>query len=128
MTTQPSPKLYTVLLTELGAYRLTVAADDSDQAERIAKRALFERDRLPDGMHIVTREADAVAEPEHNPPIRQFRVAATYKVDFELTVPAATPSEASVHAKRLYDLNCGPFEFDMLDERVSAFTAEEVVS
>ena len=45
-----------------------------------------------------------------------------------MTVPAANREEAQRHAKRLYDINCGPFDFEMTDQRVGPFTAEEVRS
>jgi hypothetical protein len=121
--------LYTVTLTDLGTYTVTVAADTPAEAENIAKSVLFEEaTNFPAGMRVIKREADAKAEPAVDLPVRQFRVDATYRIDFQLTVPAASREEAQLHARRLYDINCGPFEFDMTDQRVGPFTAEEVLS
>ena len=78
-------------------------------------------------MRIIKRDSEAKAEPAELP-VRQFRVGATYRVDFELTVPAASREEAERHARRLYEVNCGPFEFELTDQRVGPFTAEEVPS
>lgn len=121
--------LYTVTLTDLGTYTVTVAADTPGEAESIAKTILFEEAAtFPAGLRIIKREADATAEPAVDVPVRQFRVDATYKIDFQMTVPAANREEAQRHARRLYDINCGPFEFERTDERVGPFTAEEVLS
>lgn len=120
--------LYTVTLTDLGTYTVTVAADTPAEAESIATTILYEEAyQLPSGMRIVKREADAKAEPAVDLPVRQFRVDATYTIDFQMTVPAATREEAQRHARRLYELNCGPFDFERTDERVGPFTAEEVL-
>ena len=60
-------QLYTVTLTDLGTYRVTVAADTPAEAESIAKTVLFEEAALPPGMTIVKREVDATAEPGGRP-------------------------------------------------------------
>ena len=120
---------FTVTLTDLATYRLTVAASSADEAKRIAKTVLHEEaTTLPDGMSIVKRETDATAEPAQDASLRPYRVHATYKLDFAMTVPAACGREAEVHARRLYDENCGPYEFEVGDERVGPFTAGEVRS
>ena len=120
---------FTVTLTDLAPYRLTVAAGNADEAKRIAKTVLAEEaTTLPDGMTIIKREIAATAEPVHDASLRPYRVHATYKLDFAMTVPAATGSEAERHARRLYDENCGPYEFEVGDERVGPFTAGEVRS
>lgn len=121
--------LYSVTLTDLGTYTVTVAADTPSEAESIAKTILFEEAaNFPTGMKVVKREADAKAESASDLPVRQFRVGATYKIDFEMTVPAANREEAERHARRLYEENCGPFEFEMTNQRVGPFVAEEVRS
>lgn len=120
---------FTVTLTDLATYRVTVAACSADEAKSIAKTVLTEEaTTLPDGMSITKRETDATAEPAHDASLRPYRVHATYKLDFAMTVPAATASEAERHARRLYDENCGPYEFEVGDERVGLFTAGELRS
>lgn len=121
--------LYTVTLTDLGTYEVTVAADTPKEAEQIAKHILWEEaSELPPDLRVVKRETEARAALAGELPIRTFRVCATYKLDFSLTVPATSREEAARHAKRLYEVNCGPFEFDHEGDRVTAFEAEEVVS
>ena len=121
--------LYTVNLIDLGTYAVTVVADTPGEAQSIAKTILYEEaTQLPAGMSIVKREAEANAELATDLPVRQFRVGATYKIDFEMTVPAANREEAERHARRLYAKNCGPFDFEMTDQRVGPFVAEEVRS
>ena len=61
-------------------------------------------------------------------PIRQFQVSGTTTIEFSMVVPASDGAEAERHARRLYEENCGPFEFQMDDERVGPFRAREVVS
>jgi hypothetical protein len=122
-------QLFTVTLTDLGTYRVTVAAGTPAEAQSIAKGILFEEaTTLPPGMTIVKREADAIVEPARDLPIRQFRVSGSYSLDFAMTVPAASRDEAERHARRLYEENCGPFEFETGDDRVGPFTAREVAS
>jgi hypothetical protein len=120
---------FTVTVTDLATYRLTVAACSTDEAKRIAKTVLYEEaTTLPDGMTIITRDTDALAEPAQDVAVRQFRVDGIYRLDFSMTVPAANAREAERHARRLYDENCGPHEFEIGDDRVGPFTAREVVS
>lgn len=122
-------RLYAVEITDLGTYRLTVAADTPVEAEAVAKETLWEEaTTLPAGMKLGQRETKAGAEELATPPVRQFTVSATYSLDFEMTVPAATREEAEKHAARLYRVNCGLFEFNHCGDRVSRFVAEEVVS
>jgi hypothetical protein len=124
-----SYKSFTVTLTDLATYRLNVAACSADEAKRIAKTVLYEEaTTLPDGMTIITRDTEALAEPAQDAAQRQFRVDATYRLSFSMTVSAASASEAERHARRLYDENCGPHEFDIGDDRVGTFSAREVVS
>jgi hypothetical protein len=124
-----SNKLFTVTLTDLGTYTVTVAAETPAEAQSIAKGILFEEaTTLAPGMSIIKREADAIAEPAKDLPIRQFRVTGTHSIVFSMTVPAANRQEAECHARRLYDENCGPFEFEHDDQRTGPFTAREVAS
>lgn len=124
-----STRLYTVEVTDLGTYRIAVAADTPAEAELVARETLYEEGTsLPTGMKLAQRETKAVAEELATPTVRQFTVSATYSLDFEMTVPAATREEAEKHAARLYRVNCGPFEFAHCGDRVSRFVAEEVVS
>ena len=56
MTTQ----LYTVTVTDLGTYQVTVAAASAKDAQFIAKEVLTEEaTKLPGGMTIIKRELDA---------------------------------------------------------------------
>ncbi|MEQ1718396.1 MAG: hypothetical protein ABL907_20835 [Hyphomicrobium sp.] len=120
---------FTVMLTDLATYRINVAACSADEAKSIAKTVLHvEATTLPDGMTIVTRETDATAEPAQDASLRPYRVHGTYKLDFSMTLPAACARDAEVHARRLYDENCGPYEFEVGDERVGPFTAGEMRS
>lgn len=120
--------LYTVTLTDLGTYTVTVAADTPDEAISVAKEVLHEEAFAPsDGLTIVKRETDAIAELAPSP-VQMYRVRATYKLDFSMTVPASSRDEAARHAKRLYAVNMGPFEFQHHGDRVTAFIAEEVLS
>ncbi|MGD9828462.1 MAG: hypothetical protein AB7E70_21290 [Hyphomicrobiaceae bacterium] len=124
-----SHDLYTVTLTDLGTYTLTVAASTPREAESIAKSVLFEEwTQMPTRMTTVKREAEAKAEPVATPPVREFRVAGSYSIQFEIAVPASTASEAEQHAKRLYAENCGPYEFNTGEETVTWFAAREVQS
>ncbi|MBA4173394.1 MAG: hypothetical protein C0511_12305 [Hyphomicrobium sp.] len=125
MTTQ----LYTVTVTDLGSYRVTVAADTPREAENIAKTLLTEEaTNLPAGTSIVSREVAATAEPATDLLVRRFQVSATYAIEFAMIVPGTDVRDAERHARRLYDENCGPFEFEMGEEHVGPFTAREVVS
>ncbi|MGD9828458.1 MAG: hypothetical protein AB7E70_21310 [Hyphomicrobiaceae bacterium] len=126
-----SHDLYTVTLTDLGTYTLTVAASTPREAESIAKSVLFEEwSQMPASMTTVKREAEAEAkaEPVATPPVREFRVAGRYSIQFEIAVPAGTASEAEQHAKRLYAENCGPYEFNTGEETVSWYGAREAQS
>ena len=120
-------QLFTVTLTDLGTYTVTVAACSLAEAQSVAKTILFEEaTSLPPGMSIIKREAEAIAEPAKDLPIRQFRVSGVYSIDFAMTVPAANREEAERHAMRLYDENCGPFEFETVNARLGPFSAREM--
>lgn len=122
-----STQLHTVTLTDLATYRLVVAADTPNEAQRIAQTVLFEEmTHLPPGTEIVKRETKAVAEVASDQPIRRYRVQGQFELAFVMVVPAATPDEAERHARRLYDENCGPFEFDHDGGQLTRLTAREV--
>ena len=122
-------RLYTVTLTDLGTYRVTVAADDTKTAESIARTVLFEEaTKLPAGMTVVKREADAKAEPAMEVPLKWYHVSATYTLEFGMTVPASTADEAERYARQMYADEPQPFEYETGDERVSGFIAREVRS
>ena len=122
-------QLYTVTLTDLGTYTATVAADTPAEAHSVPKTILWEDATVvPPGLALVKRDTDAVATLSAEVPIRQYRVRATYRLDFAMIVPAANASQAEQHAKRLYAVNCGPFEFEHEGDRVGPFMAEEVKS
>lgn len=121
-----SYRIYTVTLTDLGTYTATVCACTEDEAHNIARTMLFEEaTRLPPELAIVKREAEAKAEidPAEEGCSTKFDVRATYSLDFEMTVLAKTDDEAERHARRLYQENCGPFDFDHCGDRVSDFDA-----
>jgi hypothetical protein len=124
-----STQLYTVTLNDLGSYRITVAADTPSEAASIAKTVLHEEmTHLPDGATIVKRETEAKAEIADEQPLRTFTVNGIYQLDFSLTVPATTRAEAERHARRLYEVNGGPFEFCHDGGDVVRLVAEEVAS
>ncbi len=119
---------YTVTLTDLATFRLNVAAISPDEATRIAKTVLYEEATTPpSGMTIVKRETEANVELASDVAARTFRVDSTYRLDFSMTVPASDVFEAELHAKRLYEQNCGPYEFENANERVGPFTVREVL-
>lgn len=101
----------------------------SAQASLIAKSMLFEEaTKLPDGLTVVKRDCDTVAKPADVQPTSLFDVRATYMLDFSMKVPADTRGQAEAHARRLYEANMGPFEFEHDGDRVSEFRAREAVS
>ena len=125
MTTQ----LYTVTLTDLGTYTVTVAADSPSHAANVAKHILFEHPSdLSAGLECVKREAEAKAELSQSQPVRTFDVAATYSMDFFIRVPAANAAEAERHARRIYDEEPQPFEHATGEDNVKWLFAREVVS
>lgn len=122
-----STQLYTVTLTDLGTYAVTVAADTPADAVDIAKTALTdEATTLPNGMSIAKREIEGVAIPYTDRPTRKYRVVATYSLDVYLTVPGQTASEAELHAKRLYESKPFPWEFETGPDQIRWFSAREV--
>lgn len=122
-------KIFTITLTDLGEYTATVAAYDEREAALIAKAMLFEEaTQLPLGLTIVKRDCETVAKPADVQPTSVFDVRATYMLDFSIKVPAESRGQAEAHARRLYEANMGPFDFDHDGGRVSDFRAREVVS
>ena len=60
-----STRLFTVTVSDLGSYRITVAADTPSEAERIAKSILFEEMTvLPPEATILARDEVATFNPE----------------------------------------------------------------
>ncbi|MEQ1710935.1 MAG: hypothetical protein ABL908_05990 [Hyphomicrobium sp.] len=124
MTTQ----LYTVTVTDLASYRLTVAADTPSEAKGIATTVLYEEAlSLPMGMYVVKRETDATAEVASEQPVRKFAVHGVYQLGFSLPVPAANAGEAEQHARRIYEQHAGPFEFENDGGSLTRLVAQEVV-
>lgn len=122
-------KLFSVTITDLGEYELTVAAHDADEAGRIAQAVLFEEvTKLPKGMRIVKRDADTKAELKTDVPARQYDVDATYTVRFSIRVPANSSEEAQLHARRIYDAEPLPWEHGVCDDRIRWDSAVEVRS
>lgn len=124
-------KIYTVTVLDSGCYTIRVAAGYADEAKRIAERVICEEftrgcpDVTVDKRELISEASeDGIATLAAT----EYRATATYSVDFEMTVLATSPAEAQRHAKRLYEDNCGPFEFDICDDSVSAFIVREVRS
>ena len=106
-----STTLSTVTLSDLGTYQVTIAADTPGQAKAVAKEVLWEEAaQVSPGLSTLKRETEAEVVPATERPFRNYRVRATYRLDFALTVPAGSREEAARHARRLYAVNCGPFE------------------
>lgn len=124
-----STRLYTVALTDLGTYRVTVAADTPEEACRIGKNVLHdEATQLPPDTQIVKRETDAIAEVAPEQSTRQFEVEGVFQLVFETTVPASDSREAERHVRRLYEAYSGPFEFVHDGGRLVRVAAQEVRS
>ena len=124
-------KFYDVTITDHGRYRVRVVAGYPDEAERIAREILL--DECTNGCPEVTieeRKLEAVVADDagETGEAKLFRTAATYSIDFEMTVPANDRQEAERHARRLYHANAGPFEFEISADRVTSFDAWEVQS
>jgi hypothetical protein len=120
---------YTLTLTDLGTYTVSVIAETPEEAARIATSVLHEEATvLPDGMTISDRKTDVAASVAENQPTQMYRVSSTYELDFSMTFPARSRAEAVAAARRLYDESCGPFEFNHDDDRVRPFCAREVPS
>lgn len=120
-------RLFTVTLTDLGTYEVTVAASDPKEAATIATSILYdEATSLPHGMRIVDRKAEAQAEPVTEPPVRQFDVVGSHTYDFLIRVPAANAEEAERHAKRIYGAEPFPWEHTTGEDRIRWHSAREV--
>lgn len=122
----PPNRLFTVTLDELATYAITVAAQSDDEACRIARLA-FSDHKPPQDFTRNGNEIATAATP-CNDAVRQFTVAAQYRIDFELTVPAADRDMAIRHARRIFDQDPSPWEYDHTDDGVHWFSAREVVS
>lgn len=126
MTTQ----LYTVRLTHLASYDATVAADTPSEAENIARDVLSEHSNRPvagfvrSASDIIDVQPPVLAEQ----PVRTYRVNGIFRLNFSVDLPANGRDEAVMHARRLYDVNCGPFEFEHDGGDVERLVAEEVRS
>lgn len=121
-------QLYTVALTDLGSYEVTVAADTVAEAEFIAKDVLYEEAAKPTpGLKILKREVDAHAEPAAEQPLRSYRVRATYSLEFTIDVPAGNTEDALRHAQRMYGAMPFPWEYDHCEQEVNWYGAQEVV-
>lgn len=121
--------LYTVTLTDLGSYTVTVAAHSTKEACSIAKTILCDQvTELPPELQVVQRDIEAVASIAETQPTQTYEVHANYSIDFSITVPAFSSEEAERHAKRIYDLNPIPHEYDMRADLICWEYAEEVQS
>lgn len=124
-----STDLFTVTLTDLATYDITVAAGTEKEAQSIAEQVLLdEMMTLPPGSRIVERQTDAKAVVAAKQPVRRFRVSGRYELNFWLNVPATDSTEAVRHARRLYSEACGPFEFEQDGGDCTRMVAEEVMS
>ncbi len=122
-------QLFTVTITDLGEYEVTVAACNAAEACAIAQKALFEEaTKLPPGMRLIKRDADTKTELKTEVPVRQYDVDATYTVRFSIRVPANSSEEAQRHARRIYDAEPFPWEHGVCDDRIRWDTAVEVRS
>lgn len=118
--------LFTVTLTDLASYRVTVAAATAEDACSIAKTVLYEEATpLAPGLTIAKREVDAFAEPAPEPS-RQYRVHGTYSVEFSITVPANDGEDAERHARRIYAEMPFAWEHDIAEDCVRWRYAEAV--
>ena len=124
-----SAHLYTVTLTDLATYTVTVAADSPKHAGSVAKSLFFEESGdLPAGLTCQKRETEAVADRAGEQPMRHYDVMATYSMEFFIRVPASTAEEAERHARRIYAEEPMPFEHSTGEDRVKWHYAKEVVS
>lgn len=118
--------LFAVTLTDLSSYQVTVAAQDADEACKIAKTVLYEEaTSLAPGLTIAKREVDASAEAAPTP-TRRYRVHGVYSVDFSITVPADDREGAERHVRRIYAEQPFPWEHDIAEDKVHWRYAEAV--
>lgn len=121
-------RLYTVALSDLGAYTSQIVACSEDEAVSIAATVLHEAFKGAPGLAITGRETDGQATLAETQPKREFRVQVTFQHIHAVTLPADSSDEACTHFGRLIEENCGPWEFEQVDARPLSFKAEEVRS
>lgn len=124
-----STHLYTVTLTDLGTYRVTVAAGDTDEAARIAKAVLLdEAFQGVAGLAIVKREVEAQAQLDElaTAKAKPYQVDSTYRLDFAVEVVGNDRADAERNAKRLVEISGGPFEFFVGDCDYGPWVVQEV--
>lgn len=122
-------QLFTVKLTDLGEYELTVAASSVREAESIAKSVLLDEvTQLPSGTRITAREVQATAELAPDQPLRRFDVPGIYTIEFSIEVPAASAEDAKRHAARIYDHDPCPWEHDVRADNLRWQVGQEVRS
>ena len=124
--TIPPNRLFTVVLDELATYQITVAAQTETEACSIAQLAYAEASP-PEDFTRSKRDIAAAATPCAEA-ARQFTVEAQYRIDFEITVPAANRDEAVRHARRIFASEPCPWEYETTQDSVQWFSAREVVS
>ena len=118
--------IYTVELTDLGRYTVTVAASSEHEATLIAREVLHgEATTCVEGLTINHRETEAAVAIAADYAARPFDVSGVFRLGFSLQVPAKSRAEAERHARRLYESNCGPFEFEHDGGSAEAFHARE---
>lgn len=122
----PPHRLFTVTLDELATYQITVAAQSEEEACSIARLTYIDA-RPPEDFTRIKRDIVTAATPCDGP-VRQYIVAAQYRVDFEITVPATDRDTAIRHAKRLFANEPSPWDYDSTNDGVHWFSAREVVS
>ena len=107
-----STKLFSVTLTDLGEYTLTVAADSETEAVMVAKSTLLEEAQgMCPGLRILKRDVAATAVPAELQPLKLFRVHASHNMELDITVPGTDREDAKRHARRLYEANPSPWEY-----------------
>lgn len=121
-------RLYTVYLSDLGAYTAQIVACSEGEAVNIAKTVLHEAFKGAPGLIINGREIDGRATLAETQPRREFRVQVTFQNIHAVTLPADSSDEACTHFGRLIEEDCGPWEFEQIDARPLSFKAEEVRS
>ena len=122
-------KIYTVPVDVLARYTATVAADYPDEATRIARDELWAHmAKAPKLITLDDVTLDGEAPVAIEAPARTFKVHGIFELAFELTVPAKDRDEAELHARRIYEANAGPFEFEHDGGHLIRLRAEEVLS
>mgnify|MGYP000935904939 CR=1 FL=1 len=122
-------QLFTVKLTDLGEYEVTVAASSVREAECIAKAVLRDEvTQLPAGMRIAAREVQATAELAPDQPVRRFDVPGIYTIEFSIEVPATSAEDAKRHAARIYEQDPCPWDHDVRADNLRWQHAQEVRS